>query len=137
LWRKYNDFSVAFNVPRLRTFQEALLGRISIGKIRKIAKYVFAFQPWDILRSFILWHTWVQRCSTKYNTRDFCSEKVMSAAWVSTIHFEMAIKRDLCFRIQNQEKRELVLEQFSSSWAPVFTDHGLNIWNFNIPKPLM
>jgi len=61
----------------------------------------------------------------------------MSAAWVLAIHSGMAIKKDLSFRIQNWEKKELVLGQFTSSSASVFTDPGLRIWNFTLPKPLM
>jgi len=128
-WYKYNEFSIAFNVPRL--------GKIYVGRVRKINKYVYAFQPWDMFRSYILWYTWVERCNAKYGTLDFSSTKVMNVIWVSIIHTGMAIKKDFNYKIKNKEKLELVRSQFVSAWSPVFIHLGLNIWYFNVPNSLI
>jgi len=136
IWTRVNLFSCQLGVPRIRNFFDVLLGRISKDNSTSLGNYTYAFQPWDILRSFIVWHTWVERYNVRYGTLDFSVNRVLTTAWSSTIHTGMAIRQDFRSRISNAEKLNCIQSAFESLWSPLFYHPGLRLWHFKLPREL-
>jgi hypothetical protein len=54
-----------------------------------IGGFTYPRQPLDILRSFILYHLWSERCR-KHFGKQYSFKKVLTQAWVATIEVGMA-----------------------------------------------
>ncbi len=54
-----------------------------------IGGFTYPRQPLDILRSFILYHLWSERCK-KHFSDQYSLKKVLTQAWVATVEVGMA-----------------------------------------------
>jgi hypothetical protein len=51
--------------------------------------FTYLKQPFDILRSFILYHLWSERCQKHFGDH-YSLKKILLQAWVATIKVGMA-----------------------------------------------
>jgi hypothetical protein len=52
-------------------------------------RFMYPQQPLDILRTFILYHLWTERCRKHFDSQ-YSLQKVLLQAWVATVEVGMA-----------------------------------------------
>jgi len=66
LWCKFNNLAARAGVPQILSLQTALIGLYSTSVLGDTNKFVYSHQPWDLMRSFLVWFIWIERCSKRY-----------------------------------------------------------------------
>jgi hypothetical protein len=98
-WKAYERLWDEWNVPRDLTpsWPFVLLGEAAMehednppGLLAyHTSDFTYTRQPLDILRSFILYHLWSERCRKHFNDH-YSLQKVLLQAWVATVEVSMA-----------------------------------------------
>jgi len=98
-----------------------------------LTKYVYKGQAWNLLRSFLLWHIWTERCSKKYTDQEISVCRILSSTWISTLYAGMAVWKHFHSVVKNLESLAGIEAAFSEEWILLFCFSDDGVWHFLVP----
>lgn len=115
IWRWYHQLARRHNGTIFTSWQHALLGEYSVMHTGSTcAKHVYPGQPWDLLRGFIIWFIWLERCNLRFQKEQYSFERLLKKAWIATVQAGHAIWRSIHAACTEAEVLQVIEAAFFS-----------------------
>ena len=116
-----------------KDYSSLLVGKFWLyNKSDRAGRFTYELQPWDILRAFLLWFIWKERCSNLFDGEVFSQARILNRAWMATIQVGMAIWKAIHAGSRTQTT-SLIEDDFLGYWGSLnifcWFDEGLK-WRF-------
>ena len=108
----------------IRDYPSLLVGKYRLYKQKERAgRFTYELQPWDLLRAFLLWFIWKDRCSNLFQGEEIPHARILNRAWLATIQVGMAIWKSIHVGRRTQYT-SLIEDDFLRYWCA----HNIFCW---------